>query len=322
MGVCIGCHPNFVDRANLVAVGSVALERMKDSSDPMPPSGVLPAMDIAVIEAWISNGLPSGECAPVAIDAGIAGGGAGGGGGSAMTGGGGGNAMTGGGGGGGGGGGAAMTGGGGGGSTTGAPAAWVTYCEECHGPSGQGIATKGGDVQHPHSDTTASLDLMTSLVRVGDNNTTLTGTGGIVGPLETMKSFTPAQVSNADIAAIATWLRAMPRPTTGAALFQDFCAYCHGVNGQGGNQPDGTVAYASAYHSPPFVGNPTPPNTLTKFRTLIRNGVGTDPTMRKKFMLRYSVSELSDAEIALIAGWYCTTGAPTSAFCASGSVIP
>ncbi len=40
----------------------VVLSRMKDAARPMPPGGVLPAADIAVIEQWQAAGAPAGSC--------------------------------------------------------------------------------------------------------------------------------------------------------------------------------------------------------------------------------------------------------------------
>lgn len=40
----------------------VAILRMKDVQKPMPPSGVLPAAQIQVLEQWVASGLPKGTC--------------------------------------------------------------------------------------------------------------------------------------------------------------------------------------------------------------------------------------------------------------------
>ena len=40
----------------------VVLSRMKDSARPMPPGGMLPAADIALIEQWQAAGAPAGSC--------------------------------------------------------------------------------------------------------------------------------------------------------------------------------------------------------------------------------------------------------------------
>ncbi len=42
--------------------GQLAVERMKDASRPMPPSGPLAAAQVSVIEAWVTGGLAKGTC--------------------------------------------------------------------------------------------------------------------------------------------------------------------------------------------------------------------------------------------------------------------
>jgi len=39
-----------------------AIVRMKDTQKPMPPSGLLPAAQVAVLEQWVAAGLPKGTC--------------------------------------------------------------------------------------------------------------------------------------------------------------------------------------------------------------------------------------------------------------------
>jgi len=87
---CTGCHgarpsggaPNplttYEDLAAsatsnpAMSVASASVARMKATKRPMPPEGVLPATDIAVVEAWVSAGLPRGSCgsAPTMPDGG------------------------------------------------------------------------------------------------------------------------------------------------------------------------------------------------------------------------------------------------------------
>ncbi len=45
-----------------VSVAHAALFRIKDTSAPMPPTGSLPASDVATLEAWVNAGLPKGTC--------------------------------------------------------------------------------------------------------------------------------------------------------------------------------------------------------------------------------------------------------------------
>ena len=41
-----------------------AVLRMKDETAPMPPSGLLESGDVAVLEAWLADGAPYGDCVP------------------------------------------------------------------------------------------------------------------------------------------------------------------------------------------------------------------------------------------------------------------
>ncbi|HEY8076944.1 MAG TPA: hypothetical protein VIF62_22610 [Labilithrix sp.] len=45
-----------------VTVAHAAVFRLKDPTAPMPPTGALPASDVATIEAWVNAGLPKGTC--------------------------------------------------------------------------------------------------------------------------------------------------------------------------------------------------------------------------------------------------------------------
>ncbi|MEZ4222915.1 MAG: hypothetical protein R3B13_18375 [Polyangiaceae bacterium] len=47
-----------------MTVAEVSLARMQDAKDPMPPTGVLPAADIAAFQSWIAAGMPPGDCGP------------------------------------------------------------------------------------------------------------------------------------------------------------------------------------------------------------------------------------------------------------------
>ncbi len=43
-------------------VAMVSLERMQDAKNPMPPTGVASAADVAKLDAWIKAGMPGGDC--------------------------------------------------------------------------------------------------------------------------------------------------------------------------------------------------------------------------------------------------------------------
>ena len=40
----------------------LAIVRMKDAQKPMPPSGNVPAAQVAILEQWVASGLPKGTC--------------------------------------------------------------------------------------------------------------------------------------------------------------------------------------------------------------------------------------------------------------------
>lgn len=76
---CRGCHGSklignapmpLLTREQLLAPSSVgdlsvaalSVKRMKDAANPMPPSGVRPASEVAVLEGWVHAGMPVGRC--------------------------------------------------------------------------------------------------------------------------------------------------------------------------------------------------------------------------------------------------------------------
>jgi mono/diheme cytochrome c family protein len=161
-------------------------------------------------------------------------------------------------------------------------------CAQCHGPSGDGIAMKGPEIVHP------SRDLFLYLVRHGEPQQ-------LARYEKPMAPFTPALIADPDLDALFAWLSARPQPTTGAELFADYCSYCHGPDGRGG---DKTIAYASAYHSAPFR------RQGAEFRDYVRKGHLVDDmgmavpvSARHEYMPAFAPEQLSDAEIKLIEAW-------------------
>ena len=161
-------------------------------------------------------------------------------------------------------------------------------CATCHGASGQGVATYGPDIRHP------SRDLYLYMVRTGEPQQ-------LVLYRKPMDAFDTTLVSDTDLEAIYDWLGGMPRPTTGAELFADYCSYCHGSDGRGG---DKTIAYASAYHSAPYR------RSGQEFLDYVRaghvkddQGVVVPVSDRHAYMPPFSPQELTDQEIQLIEAW-------------------
>ena len=76
---CLTCHGSrpignplsLASRADLVAqsktdptktVVQLSIARMKDTAKPMPPTGMAAASEAAVLEKWVADGMPTGNC--------------------------------------------------------------------------------------------------------------------------------------------------------------------------------------------------------------------------------------------------------------------
>jgi mono/diheme cytochrome c family protein len=153
-----------------------------------------------------------------------------------------------------------------------APAAWksmTTACNGCHGENGEGLANIAPEVRH----TPAAF--AQQVIRNGRkfmNQTTL------------MLPFAQTSLNDADMMSIITWLNTAPKPTTGQGLYKDFCGNCHGPTTPSG----GSV--------PISIQNKLRADVKLK----VRNGEGTDQSMRNLYMPAHSTMDLSDAELDLI----------------------
>lgn len=58
--------PSMFDPERTEAEESIA--RMRDPKKPMPPSAVADPEDVAILEAWVAAGMPTGSCAVEAVD--------------------------------------------------------------------------------------------------------------------------------------------------------------------------------------------------------------------------------------------------------------
>jgi hypothetical protein len=56
--------PTYPELSN----GELSVERMKNALRPMPPSGLVAAEELAVIEAWVNGGMQGGECEPQTVE--------------------------------------------------------------------------------------------------------------------------------------------------------------------------------------------------------------------------------------------------------------
>ena len=92
-------------------------------------------------------------------------------------------------------------------------------CAECHGENGEGTED-GPEIQHPFT------DFATWVVRAGR--------AGHPDYEDDMPDYVPAALPDATLTGILEYLSSFPQPTTGEALFTDYCANCHGADATGG----------------------------------------------------------------------------------------
>jgi mono/diheme cytochrome c family protein len=140
-------------------------------------------------------------------------------------------------------------------------------CKVCH--EAQGIGGKlGPETQHP--------------VRDWSNWVVRNGLPGVAFP-KPMEIVGPDKLSDADLVKIWDYLDQPPQPTTGQALYLDYCGNCHGADGKGG---------------------PTTRNILMELgelRDLVKDGAHQGEfDMRKEYMPSLNPSRLNDAEVDLI----------------------
>lgn len=174
---------------------------------------------------------------------------------------------------GGGSGGSAATSGSGGGTSMDPLAFYATTCSVCHGAKGEGVVNMGPEIQHP----------------VRDYSTWVVRNGRMGHPSfksSVMPAMNAAMLPDATLNAIydAFSTPALPKPSTGKALYEDFCQTCHSATGTGG----------TAAHN-------VKGQTLSKAISMVRSGHSlTAFGTRNAYMPKWSAAELSDAEVGLI----------------------
>lgn len=192
-------------------------------------------------------------------------------------------------------------------TSSGAPAAYTTLCASCHGADAQGT-TLAPESRH------ADQSLVDYFARNGDDNQ-WGGTAGCEargncstwGDQRTMLAFTPAQISDADLSAIGTWLRAFPHPTTGAELYADFCSNCHG--------PGGDIPALTYYVKNSGIIQNVP--DYATFHDTVHDGLTARVPDRRDAYMPPLGTQLSDAEIHEIAVFMCgQTYSTRPGFCA------
>lgn len=140
-------------------------------------------------------------------------------------------------------------------------------CAKCHGEQGAG-SLLAPDIKHP------VRDYSTWVVRNGRAQTTYA---------KPMEKWGTDKLSDADLTLIFDYLDKPPQPTTGQALFLDYCANCHGADAMGS------------------VSEHNLRNELDKIKTQPRMGAHPgEYTARNKFMPVFTPQRISDAELTLI----------------------
>ena len=108
--------------------------------------------------------------------------------------------------------------------------------------------------------------------------------GTILKPFHLEKRIVPpAKLSDAQLTLIWDYLDQPPQPTTGQALYHDYCANCHGADGKGGPT------------TRPIV------NELAELKKQVRAGAHLGEfDMRREYMPAFTTGDLTDAEVDLI----------------------
>lgn len=172
-------------------------------------------------------------------------------------------------------------------------------CATCHGSVGQGVAGLGPELQHPEP------EHMRWVVRNGGSWTTSNGMSPRLTQYmnSVMLAYDTNTLSDADLDAIIAWLDEPPHPTSGAELFADFCANCHGADGRGGGMAvNGFVdAYATSFHSAPFCRQGA--GDEAGFTAFVNAGSTAEPpSERRKYMPAFA-GVLTAGEISAIWDW-------------------
>lgn len=152
---------------------------------------------------------------------------------------------------------------------------FLSVCAPCHGSDGEGTAL-GYEVQHP------VRDYATWVVRNGrpPGNTELPGS--------VMVAYATGSLADATLEEIWDYLDTFPQPTTGEALYVDYCRNCHGTDALGGITDV----------------NIREPGALAEIFEKVREGenVG-NYAARGSSMPAFDEGRISDAEIQLIADY-------------------
>lgn len=178
-------------------------------------------------------------------------------------------------------------------------------CAACHGADGQGT-TLGPELQHP------DRDHFTWIVRNGVNTPKLEEFKNSV-----MIAYGTQVLTDNELDLVVEWLQSLPQPTTGAALFADYCAGCHGDDGRGGLKiSDGPPVTLAAYVKNSILLPDIATNDPNTFDMFIRQGYEVDTNNvvvqisdRRRYMNAFPANpsngepHLTDGEMDLIRTW-------------------
>jgi len=140
-------------------------------------------------------------------------------------------------------------------------------CKACHGEQGVG-GSLAPDIMHP------VRDYSTWVIRNGRAQTTFPAP---------MTKWSTDQLSDAQLTLIFDFLDEPPQPTTGKALYVDYCANCHGADGKGGPTNRSLL------------------NEVAKVLSQTRSGKNVGQfAMRRDYMPAFPTTAISDAELMLI----------------------
>jgi mono/diheme cytochrome c family protein len=152
-----------------------------------------------------------------------------------------------------------------------APAAYTANsCGLCHGANGEGATGLGPEIRF------TPKDYALYAVRNGRKTPS--------GQASAMVAFPATSLADADLEAINTWQNSFAKPTTGQGLYLAMCGNCHGPTTPTGGSAPVSIKGKSQIEVAMYV----------------RNGNGTDASMRATYMPKYDATLLTDAELASI----------------------
>jgi mono/diheme cytochrome c family protein len=155
-----------------------------------------------------------------------------------------------------------------------APAIYTSAtCATCHGVNGEGVQGLAPEIRF------TPKDYAVGVVRNGRK----TPAGAASG----MVAFPTTSLSDADLDSINNWQNSFTKPTTGQGLYLAMCGNCHGPS-----TPTGGSAPISIKGK-----------SQVEVAMYVRNGNGTDLSMRATYMPKFDATLLSETELASIVAY-------------------